>query len=153
MSKKDPRILLYVRMLQGLASEAFGAHAFTRQYLSDCLPQFRERVSHFETATKRCARQSAKCAREAAEIREKMARNASIQWTHLWPDTRGDLEVGFEPLEDAIERFNEEHTGKVQYVANPDSLEADTLNYRRWSEGYRRQMEFFAVLIELAERA
>ena len=34
--------MLYVRLLQGLASEALGAHGFTRQHLSDCLPQFQE---------------------------------------------------------------------------------------------------------------
>jgi hypothetical protein len=52
MSKKDPRILLYVRLLQGLASEALG---FTKHYLSDCVPEFRKRYLHFKAKSEECA--------------------------------------------------------------------------------------------------
>jgi hypothetical protein len=152
MSKKDPRILVYVRLLQGLASEALGAHAFTRHYLSDCLPQFRERFRHFKAKSEQCADRSRDCAKSAAKIRQMMAHNPGIAWTHCWPETRGDLEVGFEPLDKAIERFNKENRGKIQYVENPESLEADTQNFREWGEEYRKQMEFFAALVQLAEQ-
>jgi hypothetical protein len=149
MSRRDPRILLYVRLLQGLASEALGAHSFTRQYLSDCLPQFQERYLHFKSKSEECARKADENAGRAFEIRLLMAPDPS-QWTHKWPETRGDLEVGFETLEEAIEHFNA--SSDIKYIENPLSLEKDVHNFTGWSEDYRRRMDFYQSLLELAEK-
>jgi hypothetical protein len=148
MSKKDPRILLYVRLLQGLASEALGAHGFARHYLSDCVPEFRNRYLYFKAETEERARRADKNAGRAFEIRALMAPSPS-QWTHTWPDQRGDLEVGFETLEEAIERFNA--TSDIKYIENPKSLEKDVQHFIGSSAGYRKQMEFYQSLLELAQ--
>jgi hypothetical protein len=148
MSKKDPRILLYVRLLQGLASEALGAHGFTKHYLADCVPQFWERYGYFKWKSEDCAKKADENARRAFEIRSLMAPDPA-KWTHTWPETRGDLEVGFESLEDAIERFNA--TSEIKYIEDPYSMEQSVHHYIGWSAGYRRQMEFYQSLLELAQ--
>jgi hypothetical protein len=147
MSKKDPRILLYVRLLQGLVSEALGAHGFTRYYLASCVPQFREHYLHFKAESEECALTADHNARRVLEIRSLMAANP-FAWTHKQPEAQGDLEVGFETPEAAIERFNA--TSDIQYIENPEWLEQDVHNFLRWSEGYRRQVEFYRSLLELA---
>jgi hypothetical protein len=148
MSKKDHRILLYVRLLQGLASEALGAYGFTKHFLADCVPQFRERYAHFKWKSEDCAKEADEGARQAFEIRARMAPDPS-KWTHEWPETRGDLESGFESLEDAIERFNE--SSDIQYIENPESIEKQVQHLIAWGAGHRRQMEFYQSLLELAQ--
>lgn len=144
------RILLYVRLLQGLANEALGAHAFTQHYLSQCLPQVRERFLDSKDKADDYDRTARDNAHRAGEVRSQMAKNPA-GWTHDKPDTRGDLEVGFETQEQAIARFNDSH--EIQYIEDPERLDMEALHYRKWSDRYRKQMQFYEVLIQLAEKA
>jgi hypothetical protein len=149
-SRKDPRILLYVRLLQGLASEALGAHAFTQHYLLQCLPQVRERFLDSKNKMDDYDRTARDNAHRAEEVRSQMAKNPA-GWTYDKPDTRGDLEVGFETQEQAIAKFNDSH--EIQYIEDPERLDMEALDDRKWSDRYRKQMQFYEVLIHLAEKA
>jgi hypothetical protein len=149
-SRKDPRIFLYVRLMQALSSEALGAHAFTKSYLSQCLPQIRERYLDSKRTSENYAYRARRTAERGNDVRLIMAKNPA-GWTHDKPDTRGDLQVGFESEERAIDRFNATH--EIQYIEDPAMLDLEAKHYKHWSDRDRRQMDFYGVLVQLAERS
>lgn len=148
-SENDSRVLFYVRLLQGLASEATGAHDFARGYLSECLPQLQERLANANEEQAYSYREGTEKLLESIDARKQIAANPA-GFIHKIPDDY-NVEYPFMDREQEIRFFN--GSSPIKYIENPNYTEAEGRAFLEQSEKLKKRMELFGDLIRLVDSA